>query len=335
MGDFFWKWNDFDLHIRESFKQLRKDKMLFDVTLATDDGQFIEAHRIVLSVGSSFFRDIFTNSDHSNMLIYLKGIKGTELEFVTDFLYNGEVLVNQEYLNIFAEAAKELQLYSVMENIGGVDERNEQNIKIVDNEVNSKSQEIQQQPVPTVQSVDKAEIDHIDSKSNEQEATLMGLERSTKSTEEYDQMIDKYEYSHLSRNLSKQVTTQSNLETSTNLIDDVTYSVVNVDVNNPTNRKNNEYDNHLEQMVVKNEGMWMCKVCGKTGTSRTNIKSHTEEHVEGISYFCEKCHKTFPRKQRLNDHISRVHSELFSCEFCGKIGMNRGYYTKHKQRYHR
>ena len=332
MGNFCWKWNDFELHIRESFKQLRKDKVLFDVTLATDDGQFIKAHKVVLSAGSSFFRDIFINSDHSNMLIYLKGIKGKELEFVTDLLYNGEVLVNQKYLHEFVAAAKELQLHSIME---GVDERNKQNINIMDNEVDFKSQEInskERQTEQTVHDADKAEIDHI---GNQQEATHMGLGRSTKSTEESAQVMDQYEDNNLSVNLSRKVTTQSNMESSTNLTDAMTYSVVKVDVNNPTNRKNDEYDNHLEQMVVRNEGLWMCKVCGKAGTSRTCIKIHTEEHVEGISLSCEKCHKTFPRKQRLNDHVSRVHSGLFSCEFCGKIGMNRGHYTTHKKKYHR
>ena len=115
----------------------------------------------------------------------------------------------------------------------------------------------------------------------------------------------------------------------------MTYTVVKVDVNNLESAKNNEYDNHLEQMVVKHEGLWMCKVCGKTGKSKSTLKIHTEKHVEGISHSCSKCHKTFGSRQRLSNHTSRVHSELYSCEFCGKIGLNRGHYTTHKKKYHR
>ena len=82
-----------ELNIREYFIKLREDRSLFDVTLATDDGQQIQAHKLILSAGSQFFNDIFANSDHANMLIYLKGIKSDNLEYVTDFIYNGEVFV--------------------------------------------------------------------------------------------------------------------------------------------------------------------------------------------------------------------------------------------------
>ena len=69
---------------------------MFDVTLATDNGQHIQAHKMILSAGSNFFSDIFMKSDHTNMLIYLNGISSVELEQVTAFLYNGETSIAQE-----------------------------------------------------------------------------------------------------------------------------------------------------------------------------------------------------------------------------------------------
>ena len=68
------KWNEFDTNIRGYLRILREDQRLFDVTLVTDDGQHIQAHKIILSAGSNFFSDIFVKSNHSNMLVYLKGI---------------------------------------------------------------------------------------------------------------------------------------------------------------------------------------------------------------------------------------------------------------------
>ena len=53
-------WNDFEENIRQSFKTLRNEAALFDATLATDDGYQIQAHRVISSAGSGFFRDIFT-----------------------------------------------------------------------------------------------------------------------------------------------------------------------------------------------------------------------------------------------------------------------------------
>ena len=51
------KWNEFEANIRESFKKLRDEQRLFDVTLATDDGKIIPAHKMILSAGSNFFND--------------------------------------------------------------------------------------------------------------------------------------------------------------------------------------------------------------------------------------------------------------------------------------
>jgi hypothetical protein len=70
MDKFCLKWNEFEVNIRESFKTLREEQRFFDVTLATDDGHQIQAHKMILSAGSHFFREIFMKNNHSNMLIY-------------------------------------------------------------------------------------------------------------------------------------------------------------------------------------------------------------------------------------------------------------------------
>merc|ERR1719370_997532 len=104
------KWNEFDTNVKEYLKILRGDQRLFDVTLVTDDGQHIPAHKIILSAGSQFFSDIFFKSNQTNMLIYLKGINSVQLENFLDFIYNGEASVGQEDLKEFLETWKELQV---------------------------------------------------------------------------------------------------------------------------------------------------------------------------------------------------------------------------------
>merc|ERR1712086_1134903 len=96
MEKFCLKWNEFELNVRNTFKKLREEERLFDVTLATDDGLQIQAHKIILSSGSNFFNDIFMKSNHTNMLIYLKGISSAELEHLTDFMYNGEAFLSRD-----------------------------------------------------------------------------------------------------------------------------------------------------------------------------------------------------------------------------------------------
>ena len=52
----------------------RNEEKLFDGTLASDVSHQIQAHKIILSAGSDFFRNIFSQCNQNNMLVYLKGI---------------------------------------------------------------------------------------------------------------------------------------------------------------------------------------------------------------------------------------------------------------------
>ena len=105
--------------------------------------------------------------------------------------------------------------------------------------------------------------------------------------------------------------------------------LVKVEENNPILNTNHELHLQKDQMMEKTEGGWKCKVCGKTSDHRRVILSHTETHIEGVSYICHICSKTCSTRQYLSVHMSNMHTHLFSCDDCGKDGMNRGAYRKH------
>ena len=52
------KWNDFQENATSAFEAMREDSNFADVTLVCQDGQHIEAHKVVLSACSVFFRDL-------------------------------------------------------------------------------------------------------------------------------------------------------------------------------------------------------------------------------------------------------------------------------------
>ena len=69
------QWNNFQKNIKSSFNELREDTEFTDVTLICKDKQKIEAHKVILSSASQFFKSVLSGINHSHPLIYLKGIK--------------------------------------------------------------------------------------------------------------------------------------------------------------------------------------------------------------------------------------------------------------------
>jgi hypothetical protein len=112
------RWNDFESNISTAFRELRDDKDFFDVTLACDDEQ-IQAHKVILSACSPFFRSILRKNPHAHPLLYLKGVKFSDLQSVLNFMYHGEVNVAQEELNSFLAVAEELRVKGLTQNNQG------------------------------------------------------------------------------------------------------------------------------------------------------------------------------------------------------------------------
>jgi len=102
-------WNDFNSNIRNTFGDLEEDKDFADVTLVCGDGQ-TDAHKVILSAGSLFFQKILKSNPHSKPLVYLKGVKYRELQFVLSFIYKGEATVAMADVDPFLAAAEDLEL---------------------------------------------------------------------------------------------------------------------------------------------------------------------------------------------------------------------------------
>ena len=103
------KWNDFDKNLSEGLRSLKTENTFCDVTLACEEAQ-LEAHRVVLSVCSDFFRNVLTRSEHHHPYLFLKGVRMADMETILHFIYHGEANVALEDLESFLAAANELQI---------------------------------------------------------------------------------------------------------------------------------------------------------------------------------------------------------------------------------
>jgi len=108
------KWNDFQENAISAFGTLREDREFADVTLACEDGQQVEAHKVILASSSPFFMNLLRRNKHPHPPIYMRGLKSEYLVAMVDFLYFGEANVYQENLDHFLALAEELQLKGLM-----------------------------------------------------------------------------------------------------------------------------------------------------------------------------------------------------------------------------
>ena len=121
------KWNDFQENVNSAFGNLREDKEFTDVTLACEDGQQIEAHKVVLAASSPFFQNLLNKNvkKHHHPLIFMKGVKFGDLCAIVDFLYLGEANVFQESLDSFLGIAEELKLKGLTGQTEDIDNKTE------------------------------------------------------------------------------------------------------------------------------------------------------------------------------------------------------------------
>ena len=81
-----------------------------DVRLVSDDLIQFQAHKVVLSTFSPVLKDILLKNPHPYPLIYLKGVTQQNVQFILNFMYEGEVKVNNIQKNSLLKIVKDLEL---------------------------------------------------------------------------------------------------------------------------------------------------------------------------------------------------------------------------------
>ena len=122
------KLTDFQENAALALKTLREDKEFADVTLVCEDGQQVEAHKVILASSSPFFLNLLRMNNHPHPLIYMRGIKSEDLLAAVDFLYFGAANIHEEKLESFLALAEELQLKGLVGS-GTEEETEEADIK--------------------------------------------------------------------------------------------------------------------------------------------------------------------------------------------------------------
>jgi len=315
------RWNDFESNISTAFRELRDDKDFFDVTLACDDEQ-IQAHKVILSACSPFFRGVLRRNPHAHPLLYLKGVKFTDLQSVLNFMYHGEVNVAQEELNSFLAVAEELR-------VKGLTQNNQGGSSSSSNKKESFSTAPRPQataprlpdPVPPPKkprpTAAPSYSGHDDDDIQEVMPTVKTepLQAAAAASEPYQQQEQSGQLQQVDDGMGYD---EEGYEDYGQYGAEGGYEGTLVDADGNKGPGHSFTDpEELFQFVQKDENpdsgqyKWVCSICRKRFISRIAVRNHCESiHFTGMfKYNCNICQKEMSSKSSLNYHVTIYHNK--------------------------
>jgi len=315
------RWNDFESSISGSLRDLREEKDFFDVTLSCGDEQ-LQAHKVILSACSPFFRNILRRNKHEHPLLYLKGMRYADLVSVLNFMYQGEVNVAQEDLNSFLAVAEDLKVKGLTQSSSIPSPNHSRPSGVTQPRIHQSPSEKKRPQLtsPYLESLSqKNTTDNLTDNDDIQEILPIKSEPTTHHPLEALTAVN-----HVTHTFSRSITEDDdgvvvNPDTedySMEFIDyeeygaqGTSYHARGVIVGQEDNR---DVESLVQSFMKKttdefNTSVWQCLQCGKVSKVSTNLKDHIEaNHIEGLQFECSKCLKIFKSRPSLRTHM-RLH----------------------------
>ena len=115
---FHLKWNNHSLNTLSSFQHLLDTHCLVDVSLTCATGKTVPAHRMVLAACSDYFYRLFKDLPEKHPVIVFKDASEQILNDLLEFMYRGEVEVDDSNLSDFLKFADTLQVKGLSQGDG-------------------------------------------------------------------------------------------------------------------------------------------------------------------------------------------------------------------------
>jgi len=308
------RWNDFESNISVAFRELREDKDFFDVTLACDDEQ-IQAHKVILSACSPFFRTVLRRNPHAHPLLYLKGVKFGDLQSVLNFMYHGEVNVAQEELNSFLAIAEELRVKGLTQNNGSSSSQNQQQPT-----ASKPAPSTLPKTLPLPKPSPRPQMDPVPPPKRprppavEQDDDIQEVEVPVKAEPQPYQAETTHALAPHEEALA-QYGEEGYEDYGQYEGEDGAYdtSMVGVD------------GNKAGYVVINNDGGVQCLQCGATMKHMRNYKRHLEDkHSDNTNnHYCGYCGKVYGSKNSLSTHMYSYHREQYLSDK-GRLDLSSG-----------
>ena len=120
-------WHTYTDHLKEMMQNLMQSNKSTDVTLVCEDKTSFKSHKFVLNACSPIFQSIIENFPvNENSAIYLKGVFGTEMKSILQFMYLGQTTLYQDRMTEFLNVAKSLELKEISKDLDFEEEETHQ-----------------------------------------------------------------------------------------------------------------------------------------------------------------------------------------------------------------
>jgi len=297
--DFCLKWNDHHSIFFSLAESLCRSSLLTDVTLATSDQTF-PAHKLVLSVCSSFFRDLFSKPEMNmnQSVVYLKDVSSRQLEMLLNYMYRGEINVEEGDLVKLLQTAKGLGVKGLSE----VDDQNAVNF-------GKKSAPVTQAKTDSSRKRPRTEeLQELNIKQAQSQAYEDVIEVAPPREIEYNIAEDGVEAEVVEPNI---LTINSN-----NLEITEETGAWYEDDDMGEGEGYDDFDQGSSSYLAGGrktdvpEPPLNCPQCPKTFASTWHLKRHVATHTKEKRYKCHLCGKFFSRNDNLKSHQKSVHGVL-------------------------
>ena len=152
------KCSDWLDNVDSSFKTHLESDLFADVTLVSDDKKLFQAHKLILSAGSEYFRDILSANTHPHPMLCLDGVSSDHLNWIIKYLYVGEVSVPQSRLQKFLKVSNKFKCFGLNEEEPqGSSQREENQEKFGISDISLENKEV---PEDKIKSFEVVEEEH-------------------------------------------------------------------------------------------------------------------------------------------------------------------------------
>jgi len=332
--DFMLKWNDHHSLFFVGAEELCESEEYTDVTLAAGT-KFFPAHKLILSICSPYFRQLFRSMGKEKTVIYLKDVDPRHLDLLLQYMYKGEIKVKESELVSVLQVAQGLDIKGLSEQggpVGGHAQPQPQHNHHVDR------QQVQVKPgmkrvSPAQTSVIENNVDQSIRKKPKTpvpNAELPTIIQHAPITIPSNQTVHEIQPEMVRVDVKRELTpvtidldgsdqggSMSGFEGLSQEMAFIDTSVTTSFEGEVTYEEGQYYEEAMGQVTVAEDRVWTgevgesqqhtCGYCGKISGSFKDLQKHIRKHTNERPYPCRLCDKCFKEPSTRSRHERQVH----------------------------